>query len=103
MAISCDIQNEEQVKAAIAQTVDAFGGIDVLVNNATTLVLKNTAEISMAEYDTMTGINSRGTFLVVKHALPHLQLSSNAHILTMCPKPQLDERWFGSNLAYTMS
>ncbi|KAI9482293.1 hypothetical protein BX667DRAFT_494134 [Coemansia mojavensis] len=57
----------------------------------------------MAEYDTMVGINTRGTFLVVKHALPYLKQGTNAHILTLCPKPQLDERWFGSNLAYTLS
>ncbi|KAJ2837048.1 hypothetical protein J3B01_002416 [Coemansia erecta] len=103
IAIACDIRDEEQVKAAVAKTVGEFGGIDVLVNNATTLVLKTTSDISMDEYDTMTGINSRGTFLVVKHVLPYLQQSNNAHILTMCPKPQLDQRWFGSNLAYTMS
>ncbi|KAJ2182105.1 AAA+-type ATPase [Coemansia sp. RSA 1807] len=103
IAIACDIRDEEQVKAAVAKTVGEFGGIDVLVNNATTLVLKTTSDISMDEYDTMAGINSRGTFLVVKHVLPYLQQSNNAHILTMCPKPQLDQRWFGSNLAYTMS
>ncbi|KAJ1833667.1 hypothetical protein LPJ70_006408, partial [Coemansia sp. RSA 2708] len=84
-------------------TVGLFGGIDVLVNNATTLVLKNTLAIRMDEYDTMAGINTRGTFLAVKYALPYLQQSANAHILTMCPMPQLDERWFGNNLAYTMS
>ncbi|KAJ2849658.1 hypothetical protein IWW36_002462 [Coemansia brasiliensis] len=103
IALSCDIQNEEQVKAAIIQTAGAFGGIDILVNNAATLVLKTTEDISMTEYDTMAGINTRGTFLVVKHALPYLKQSANAHILTLCPKPQLDERWFVSNLAYTMS
>ncbi|ORX66258.1 short chain dehydrogenase family protein [Linderina pennispora] len=74
-----------------------------LVNNATILVLKKTTDITMDEYDMMTRINTRGTFQVVKYALPHLQKSDNGHIITMCPKPQLDERWFCRNLAYSTS
>ncbi|KAI8323970.1 NAD(P)-binding protein [Martensiomyces pterosporus] len=103
LAIACDIQSEQQVKEAVSQTVSVFGGIDVLVNNATTLVLKNTTDISMDEYDLMNRINTRGTFAVVKYALPHLQKSGNGHILTLCPKPQLDGKWFEKNLAYSTS
>ncbi|KAJ1940502.1 hypothetical protein FBU59_003791 [Linderina macrospora] len=103
LAIKCDIQDEAQVKSAVDLAVEDFGGIDVLVNNATILVLKKTTDITMDEYDLMSRINTRGTFQVVKYALPHLQKSDNGHILTMCPKPQLDERWFRRNLAYSTS
>ncbi|KAJ1960600.1 hypothetical protein GGI12_003712 [Dipsacomyces acuminosporus] len=103
ISVACDIQNEEQVKSAVDQTAAAFGSIDVLINNATTLVLKHTTDISVDEYDFMNRINTRGTFVVVKHALPYLQKSSNAHILTLCPEPQLESRWFEKNLAYSTS
>ncbi|KAJ1736437.1 Hydroxysteroid dehydrogenase-like protein 2 [Coemansia sp. Benny D160-2] len=103
LAISCDIQYEDQVKAAVEQTAQKFGGIDVLVNNATVLVLKDTAEITLSEYDFMTNINTRGTFSVVKYALTYLQKSPNGHILTLCPMPQTDPQWFRKNLPYTMS
>ncbi|KAJ2798606.1 hypothetical protein H4R20_004760 [Coemansia guatemalensis] len=103
VAIDCDVRDEQQVEAAVARTVGELGGLDVVVNNAAALVLKGTAEISSDEYDTMAGVNTRGAFLVAKHALPHLQRSSNGHVLTLCPKPQLDERWFRANLAYTAS
>ncbi|KAJ1663726.1 Hydroxysteroid dehydrogenase-like protein 2 [Coemansia sp. RSA 1813] len=103
LVISCDVQHEDQVKAAIEQTAHEFGGIDILVNNATILVLKSTADISMSEYDLMANINTRGSFSVVKHALKYLQKSSNGHILTLCPMPQIDPQWFQKNLPYTMS
>ncbi|KAJ1735347.1 hypothetical protein LPJ61_000595 [Coemansia biformis] len=103
VAIACDIRDEQQVGAAIAQAVREFGSLDVLVNNATTLVLKSTTELSMGEYDLMADTNTRGAFAATKHALPHLRRSTNGHILTICPKPQLDPQWFSSNLAYTAS
>ncbi|KAJ2157197.1 1028 Dehydrogenases with different specificities (to short-chain alcohol dehydrogenases) [Coemansia sp. RSA 552] len=103
LALACDVQNEQQMEAAVERVAREFGGIDVLVNNATTLVLKSTADIAMSEYDTMMGINTRGMFLAAKCALPHLHKSGNGHILTMCPKPQLDRRWFAANLAYVTS
>ncbi|KAJ2557246.1 Hydroxysteroid dehydrogenase-like protein 2 [Coemansia sp. RSA 1933] len=103
LAIPCDVQHEDQVKTAIELTAQEFGGIDVLVNNAAILVLKSTADIEMNEYDLMTNINTRGTFSVVKHALEYLQKSTNGHILTLCPMPQIDPQWFRKNLPYTMS
>ncbi|KAJ2746264.1 hypothetical protein GGI20_001465 [Coemansia sp. BCRC 34301] len=103
IAVPCDIQCEEQVAAAVQAAVARFGGIDVVVNNASTLVLKPTADIAMSEYDLMAAINTRGTFAVVKHALPYLRKSSNPHILTLCPKPQLESKWFEHNTAYAVS
>ncbi|KAI9504197.1 hypothetical protein BX070DRAFT_223622 [Coemansia spiralis] len=103
LGVTCDMQREEDIKAAIEQTVREFGTIDVLVNNATTLVLKNTADIAMSEYDLMANLNTRGAFTAVKYALPYLQKSDNSHILTICPMPQLDAQWFAKNMPYTMS
>ncbi|KAJ2892540.1 hypothetical protein GGI21_005585, partial [Coemansia aciculifera] len=103
IAVPCDIQCEDQVAAAVQAAVARFGGIDVVVNNASTLVLKPTADISMSEYDLMAAINARGAFAVVKHALPYLRNSTNAHILTLCPKPQLESKWFEKNTAYAVS
>ncbi|KAJ2396971.1 Hydroxysteroid dehydrogenase-like protein 2 [Coemansia sp. RSA 2559] len=103
LVISCDVQHEGQVKDAIRLTAHKFGGIDVLVNNATILVLKSTSDIDMSEYDLMANINTRGTFSVVKHALEYLQKSPNGHILTLCPMPQTDPQWFRKNLPYVMS
>ncbi|KAJ1995446.1 hypothetical protein GGI25_002439 [Coemansia spiralis] len=103
LGVTCDMQREEDIKAAIEQTVREFGTIDVLVNNATTLVLKNTADIAMSEYDLMANLNTRGAFTAVKYALPYLQKSDNSHMLTICPMPQLDAQWFAKNMPYTMS
>ncbi|KAJ2446354.1 hypothetical protein GGF42_005720 [Coemansia sp. RSA 2424] len=103
LAVACDVQCEEQVAAAVEAAVSRFGGIDVVVNNASTLVLKATADITMSEYDQMARINARGAFAVVKHALPHLRKSANAHVLTLCPRPQLESKWFVQNTAYAVS
>ncbi|KAJ2705726.1 hypothetical protein FB645_002216 [Coemansia sp. IMI 203386] len=103
LALDCDMRSDDQVASAVALTVSEFGGIDILVNNATTLVLKRTLELDMAEYDLMASTNTRGAFAATKHALHHLAKSTNAHVLTLCPQPQLEQRWFERNLAYTMS
>ncbi|KAJ2605179.1 hypothetical protein GGF44_006652, partial [Coemansia sp. RSA 1694] len=103
LAVACDVQCEEQVAAAVEAAVARFDGIDVVVNNASTLVLKATADITMSEYDQMARINARGAFAVVKHALPHLRKSANAHVLTLCPRPQLESKWFVQNTAYAVS
>ncbi|KAJ1937689.1 hypothetical protein GGF37_005101 [Kickxella alabastrina] len=103
LALTCDMGNDAQVAASVARVAAEFGGIFVLVNNATVLVLKRTSELTMAEYDLMSTTNARGAFAAAKYALPHLRRSANAHILTLCPQPQLEARWFEHNMAYTAS
>eukprot|EP00056_Hartaetosiga_gracilis_P019440 m.14151 g.14151 ORF g.14151 m.14151 type:complete len:345 (-) comp7700_c0_seq1:195-1229(-) len=104
IAIACDIRDEEAVQRAVNTTVDEFGGIDILVNNASAINLTPTESISMKTYDLMHSINSRGTFLCSKLCLPHLMKSDNPHILTLCPPVyNLDPIWFENHPAYTMA
>lgn len=107
LALICDIRFEEQVQAAVDQTVARFGGIDVLINNASAISLTNTAETSVKKFDLMNQINGRGTWMVSKLCLPHLKASANKgrnpHIVVMCPPPDLRPMWFGSHVAYTMA
>lgn len=98
-----DVRNDEDVLGAVAQTVERFGGIDVVVNNASAIDLSNTDDVSMKKYDLMMDINVRGTFLLSKSALPHLRKSGNGHILTLSPPLNLDPKWAGAHLAYTMA
>ncbi|KAI9103077.1 hypothetical protein DFS34DRAFT_607381 [Phlyctochytrium arcticum] len=107
LALQCDIRNDEEVAKAIKATVDFFGGIDVVINNASAISLTGTEETSMKKYDLMNGVNSRGTFLVTKLALPYLkksaQLGRNPHILMLGPPLDLDPKWFSGNVAYTIA
>lgn len=103
LAIVGDVRNDEDVLGAVAQTVERFGGIDVVVNNASAIDLSNTDDVSMKKYDLMMDINVRGTFLLSKSALPHLRKSGNGHILTLSPPLNLDPKWAGGHLAYTMA
>ncbi len=103
LPLQVDVRFEEQVAAAIAKTVDTFGGIDILVNNASAISLTDTVHTEMKRYDLMHGINVRGTFMTTKHALPHLKKSANPHILVLSPPISLDPKWYGNHLAYTMS
>ena len=103
LPIVVDIRNEENVKSAVQHTVDKFGGIDILVNNASAISLTMIEETEMKRYDLMHDINVRGTFMVSKYCIPHLKNSENGHILTLSPPMNLDPKWFGSHLAYTMS
>jgi len=98
-----DVREDESVAAAVAQTAETFGGIDVVVNNASAIDLRNTSEIDMKRYDLMQDINARGTFLLSKLSLPHLRSGSNPHILTLSPPINLNPRWAGASLAYTMA
>ena len=104
-AIGCitDIRFEEQVHAAVEQAVKAFGGIDILVNNASAINLSGTLETPMKRYDLMNGINARGTFLVSQACLPHLLKASNPHILNISPPLLMDAKWFAGHVAYTMA
>ncbi|TNE84206.1 MAG: NAD(P)-dependent oxidoreductase [Deltaproteobacteria bacterium] len=105
LPIQCDIRDEDQVASAVEQTVEAFGGLDVVINNASAISLTPTPMTTMKRFDLMVGVNARGTFLVTKTALPHLVKSAkqghNPHVLTLCPPPSLDPRWWSTHLAYT--
>jgi citronellol/citronellal dehydrogenase len=103
LAIVGDVRNDADVAGAVAAAVERFGGIDIVVNNASALDLRSTREIDMKRYDLMQSINARGTFLLSKTALPHLEKSTHAHILTLSPPLDLRPKWAGSYLAYTMA
>ena len=103
LAVVGDVRNDADVADAVAQAVDRFGGIDIVLNNASALDLSSTRDISMKKYDLMQDINARGTFLLSKTALPHLEKSDHAHILTLSPPLDLRPKWAGTYLAYTMA
>lgn len=103
LAIVGDVRNDDDVAAAVEATVAEFGGIDAVVNNASAIDLSKTDDVTMKRYDLMADINVRGTFLLSKLALPALRNSVNAHILTLSPPLNLDPKWAGKHLAYTMA
>jgi citronellol/citronellal dehydrogenase len=103
LAVVGDVRKDEDVRRAVDAAVQAFGGIDVVVNNASALDLSSTRDISMKKYDLMQSINARGSFLLAKTALPHLEQSANGHVLTLSPPLDLRPQWAGSYLAYTMA
>lgn len=99
-----DVRDDEQVAGAVAQTVERFGGIDIVVNNASALDISRTEDLGMKKYDLMQDINARGAFLLSKLSIPHLRASSNAHILTLSPPITLDPKWFNEiGTGYTIS
>lgn len=103
LPIQCDIRFEEQINSAVEKTVDTFGGIDVLINNASAIDLNNTEKLNSKKFDLMHQINIRGTFLTGKACLPHLKKSKQAHILTLSPPLNLDRKWLKNHAAYTLS
>jgi len=103
LAVQTDIREEEQVREAVAKAVETFGGIDILVNNASAISLTGTLETPMKRFDLMFGVNVRGTFLCSQACLPHLLVAANPHILNLAPPLNLDPKWFAGNVAYTMS
>ncbi len=103
LPIACDIRYEEQVAAAVAKTVETFGGIDICVNNASAINLAGTEALDMKRYDLMHGINTRGTFLVSKLCIPHLKKAQNPHVLNLSPPLNMETRWFAPHVAYTMA
>ncbi|CAG8517889.1 14264_t:CDS:10 [Gigaspora margarita] len=107
LPLVCDIRNEEAIKAAIQKTVDTFGGIDIVVNNASAISLTDTQETSPKKFNLMFEINSRGTWLVTKHAIPHLiesgRKNRNPHILNLSPPLTLKEHWFKNHTAYSIA
>lgn len=103
LPILCDIREEEQVADAVAKTVETFGGIDICINNASAINLTGTLETDMKRYDLMHQINTRGTFLVSKMCIPYLKLAQNPHILNLAPPLDMQPKWFGNHVAYTMA
>jgi citronellol/citronellal dehydrogenase len=103
LPIATDIRFEQQVASAVEQTVHRFGGIDILVNNASAIQLSNTAETELKRFDLMLQVNVRGTFLCSRLCLPHLEKSNHAHVLTMAPPISLEAKWFAGHAAYTVS
>jgi citronellol/citronellal dehydrogenase len=103
LAIVGDVRDDAMVEGAVAQTVEAFGGIDICLNNASAIDLSKTPDIRMKSYDLMQDINCRGTFLLSKSCIPHLREAENPHILTLSPPINLNPRWAGGNLAYAIA
>ncbi len=103
LAIQCDIRDEANVEAAMAQAADHFGGIDVLINNASAIWLRGILDTPMKRFDLMSQVNSRGTFLCSQKALPYLLQAENPHILTLAPPPNLDPKWWGAFTGYTLA
>lgn len=103
LAVQCDIRFEEQVQQVVDQAVEKFGGIDILINNASAISLTNTEQTETKRFDLMHDINVRGTFFVCKACIPFLKKSSNAHILNLSPPISMDMKWFANHLAYTIS
>jgi citronellol/citronellal dehydrogenase len=103
LAVQCDIRFEDQVQNVVDKTIATFGGIDILVNNASAISLTTTEQTETKRFDLMHSINVRGTFLVTKACIPHLKRSANAHILTLSPPINLDPKWFDKHVAYTLT
>ncbi len=104
-ALPCmvDIRDENQVLEAVNQAVATFGGIDILINNASAIQLTGTLETEMKRFDLMHGVNARGSFLVSKACLPHLLKSANPHVLTLSPPLNFEARWFQHHVAYSIA
>jgi citronellol/citronellal dehydrogenase len=104
-ALACvvDVRDENQIAAAVLKAVDAFGGIDILVNNASAISLTGTVETPLKRFDLMHQINTRGTFACSQACIPHLLKAENPHILNISPPLAMQERWFAPHVAYTMA
>ena len=103
LPIQCDIRNDAEVEAAVAATVAKFGGIDILVNNASAISLSTLEKTDFKRVDLMFGINTRGTLLASKCCLPHLKKAANPHILTLSPPLDMNPRWFTGSVAYSIA
>ncbi len=103
LPICCDVRKEEQIEAAMAQAAAEFGGIDILVNNASAISLTSTTETLPRRYDLMHQVNARGTWLCSKLAHEYLRVANSPHILNLAPPLNLDPKWFKGHVAYTMA
>jgi citronellol/citronellal dehydrogenase len=103
LAIKLDIRDDASVDSAVEAAVAHFGGIDILVNNASAIMLKGTLELPMKRYDLMFDVNVRGTYTVCRACIPHLLKSANPHVLNLSPPLNLNPAWFRDHVAYTMA
>jgi len=103
LALKVDIRDEKAVAEAMAQAAERFGGIDILVNNASAIYLAPTPDVPMKRFDLMFGVNVRGTFVCSQAALPYLKQSTHAHILNLSPPLNMNSKWFAPHVAYTMA
>ena len=98
-----DVRDEDSVKGAVAATVERFGGIDIVINNASAIDLSDAESLAMKKFDLMQSINERGTFLLSRECIPHLRKGDNSHVLTLSPPLDMNPKWFKDHLAYTMA
>ena len=103
LPLAVDVREEAAVKSALDETAQRFGGIDIVVNNASAISLTPVAQTDMKRFDLMHQVNTRGTFMVSKYALPYLAKGSNPHILMLSPPLDMQEKWFAPHTAYTMA
>ena len=103
LPLAVDIRDDKAVNTAVEKAAARFGGIDILVNNASAINLSGTLETSLKRFDLMHQINTRGTFVCVQACLPHLRSSANPHVLMLSPPLNMEARWFGPHVAYTMA
>jgi citronellol/citronellal dehydrogenase len=103
LPLAVDVRDEEAVRRAIDKTVEAFGGLDIVVNNASAISLTPVAQTEMRRFDLMHQINARGTFMVSKYAISHLEKAGNPHILMLSPPLDMKEKWFSGRTGYSMA
>ena len=103
LPVQCDIREEAQIARAVAAAAERFGGIDILVNNASAISLTGTMETPLKRFDLMFGVNVRGTYATSQACIPYLRKAANPHILTLSPPLNMNPRWFESHVAYTMA
>ena len=103
LALQIDIRDEAQIAEGVARAAEHFGGIDILVNNASAISLTGTLETPMKRFDLMMGVNARGTFATSQACIPHLKRASNPHILMLSPPLSMQPKWFAPHTAYTMA
>ncbi|MFU8947201.1 SDR family oxidoreductase [Mycetocola zhadangensis] len=103
LAVVGDVRDDASIADAVAQTVEAFGGIDIVVNNASVISLARTLELEPKRFDLMQDVNMRGTFMLSRAAIPHLRQAPNAHILSLSPPINLDPKWLGAHTGYTLA
>ncbi len=103
LPLKCDIRFEDEIKKCLELAVSKFGGIDIVINNASAINLSDTETLSMKKYDLMNSVNARGTFLLTKLSLSYLKKSSNPHVMTLSPPLDMRVKWFQDHTAYTMA